>query len=300
MRPRPIPKPKLYRPRRNLTLVAGFKCRDGFVIAADTEITYGVVRFQSHKLANFYGQGKSYDIVIGGAGDGVYIDATCQTIRDAVAKLSDTSFASIKAEVSKAMSGIHADSIFKYWEPNDANRPALNLICGIQDQRKDWGLLQTNNDIVAETDAHAVAGSGAELAQYIIERLWIPGLSTAVTVHIARQLFREIKAKGINVGGNTEIFARRVTKDAEPFFDPIDEKNRDYRFLWGIDELIASGIRVALDRTKPAKNLDARIADVTERLQALRRDSEAPRQQNGDSVYVTEFGSEYGDWFKDD
>jgi hypothetical protein len=85
-----------------MTLVAGFKCGDGFVIAADTEITYGVVRFQSHKLANFYGQGKSYDIVTGGPEDGVYIDATWQKIRDPVARLTGPSFANIEAEVVTA------------------------------------------------------------------------------------------------------------------------------------------------------------------------------------------------------
>ena len=35
----PKPHPKLERPKaKNMTLVAGFKCRDGFVVAADTEI----------------------------------------------------------------------------------------------------------------------------------------------------------------------------------------------------------------------------------------------------------------------
>jgi hypothetical protein len=127
----------------------------------------------------------------------------------------------------------------------------------------------------------------------------MPGLSTAVTVHIARQLFREVKSKGIHVGGNTEIVGRRVTKEAEMFFDPLDEQNRDYRFLWGIDELVASRIRVALDVTKPSTLLDQRIADVSERLKLVRRDSESPRSQQGDTVYITEFGSEYGDWYKD-
>ena len=282
-----------------MTLVTGFKCKDGFVVAADTEITYGVVRFQSHKLAAFYGQGKSYDIVIGGAGDGVYIDATCQKIRDAVAGLPGASFAGIKAEVARAISEIHANSIFKYWEPGDSNRPSVKVVCGIQDQQKEWGLLQTDNDIVAETDSHAVAGSGAELAEYIIERLWMPGLSTAVTVHIARQLFREVKSKGVHVGGNTEIIGRRVLKNAEMFFDPLDEKDSDYRFLWGIDEIVASAVRIALDAKKPSPSLEERIAEVAERLSKIRRDSEAPRSEQGDTVYITEFGSEYGDWYKD-
>jgi 20S proteasome alpha/beta subunit len=291
------PHPKLERPKaKNMTLVAGFKCRDGFVVAADTEITYGAVRFQGHKLASYYGQTKSYDIIIGGAGDGVYIDAACQKIRDAVSALSLPTLANMKDAVEKAIATIHGDSIFKYWKPHDPDRPCVQLVCGIQDGQKDWGLLQTDRDAVAEADEHAVAGSGSTLAEYLIEKMWLPGLSTAVTVHLARQLFREVKTKGSYVGGNTEIIGRRVTKDAEQFFD-VSEK--DYRFLWGIDELMLSGVRDALDYAKLPQLMLDRIEDITARLKRIRESGEKPRASKGDTLKLTEFGSEYGDWFKD-
>ena len=293
----PKPHPKLERPKvKNMTLVAGFKCRDGFVVAADTEITYGAVRFQGHKLAKYYGQSKSYDIIIGGAGDGVYIDAVCQKIRDAVSALSQPTLVNIKDAVEKVIAAVHSDSIFKYWKPDDPDRPFVQLICGIQNGQKDWGLLQTDRDAVAEADEHAVAGSGSILAEYLIEKMWIPGLSTAVTVHLARQLFREVKTKGSYVGGNTEIIGRRVTKDAEQFFDAAEE---DYRSLWGIDELMLSGVRVALDYTKSPQLVLDRIEDITARLKRIRESSEKPRPPKGDTLRLTEFGSEYGDWFKD-
>src|SRR5208337_1248451 len=197
----PKPHPKLERPKvKNMTLVAGFKCRGGFVVAADTEITYGAVRFQGHKLAKYYGQSKSYDITIAGPGDGVYIHAVRQKIRDAVSALSQPTLVNIKDAVEKVIAAVHSDSIFKYWKPDDPDRPFVQLICGIQNGQKDWGLLQTDRDAVAEADEHAVAGSGSILAEYLIEKMWIPGLSTAVTVHLARQLFREVKTKGSYVG----------------------------------------------------------------------------------------------------
>jgi 20S proteasome alpha/beta subunit len=294
-----IAKPLLQRPKKkNMTLVAGFRCRDGFVIAADTEIQYSAVRFQTHKLAHYYGQGKSYDIIIGGAGDGVYIDATCQKIRDAVAAMSTPTIGAIKSAVEQVIYRLHTDSFFKHWQPEDPNRPRVQLIIAVQDQHRAWGLLQTFDDAIAEVEEHALAGTGTFLAEYIIERLWTPGMSAAVTVHLVQQLFREARIKGPYVGGNTELIGRRVTKDAEPFFDQ-DDINSDYRFLWGIDELTASAVRVALDHTRSAQLLDQRINDVVTRLHRIQASSDAPRSQTGDTIRITEFGSEYGNFLND-
>ena len=279
-----------------MTLVAGFKCHDGFVVAADTEITIGDLRFQGHKLVSYQGRMTSCDLIMGGAGDAVYIDSVCQNIRDAVALLSEPSVAAIKGETAKAIAQIHSYSIFKHWQPDDPRRPHAQLVCGVQTQKREWGLFQTDRDVVSEVGDHAVAGSGAVLAEYLIERLWLPSLSTAVTVHLAAQLFREIKGKGIYVGGNTEIIGVRVRPDAEPFF----EMSGDYRFLWGLDELLASAVRNAISIKNPPHLLTERLADISSRLDKLRKDTEEPRiTPSSDMVRLTEFGSEYGDSFKD-
>jgi hypothetical protein len=87
-----------------------------------------------------------------------------------------------------------------------------------------------------------------------------------------------------------------VTKGAAQFFD-VSEK--DYRFLWGLDELLASAARVALDGDKPQRLVKERLRDISRRLTKIRKDADAPHPVKGDTVRLTEFDSEYGDWFKD-
>jgi 20S proteasome alpha/beta subunit len=195
-----------------VTLVAGFRCQDGFVVAADPAIRYGDIVAQGHKLANYYGQQSKYDIVIGGAGDGVYVDMASQKIRDAVAGLPSPVLPTIKAEVQKLVFTIHDEYIFKFWEPEDSNRPSLALIIAIQDQQREWTLLHSDRDAVAEADEHAVVGTGSLLAEHLIEKIWIPSLSTAVTAHLAQQLFREMKGKSTYVGGNTRDYRASGSK----------------------------------------------------------------------------------------
>ena len=63
-----------------MTLVAGFMCKDGFVIAADTEMTVGSIIVQGSKIAHYSGEGSHfYSVVIGGAGDVNYIRMASQT-----------------------------------------------------------------------------------------------------------------------------------------------------------------------------------------------------------------------------
>jgi hypothetical protein len=124
-----------------------------------------------------------------------------------------------QSRVQKLVFTIHDEYIFKFWEPEDSNRPSLALIIAIQDQQREWTLLHSDRDAVAEADEHAVVGTGSLLAEHLIEKIWIPSLSTAVTAHLAQQLFREMKGKSTYVGGNTEIIGRRVAKDAQEFFD---------------------------------------------------------------------------------
>jgi 20S proteasome alpha/beta subunit len=278
-----------------MTLVAGFKCKDGFVLAADTAMTYGDIIFQGHKITNCFGSQTSYDIWIGGAGEGNYVDTASQAIRDSVRLLSNPTLTAIKTEVEKVISEIHENHIFKYWQPDDVNRPTVDLVIGVQDEQQIWGILRTSKSTVSEVEEHAVAGSGSILAEYLIERIWDRGQSTAVTVHLAQQLFREVKNKGINVGGNTEIVGRRVSQTAEEFFNI---SGPDYRFLWGMEELQLSAVRVALDISKPKPLLEKRIDEISKRLLKLREDSEK-RRARGDTVWRIEFGTEYGSPLKD-
>src|SRR5438105_10475331 len=91
---------------RRMTLIAGFRCTDGFVIAADTEMTHSSVSVQGHKLFAFDGNG--YSIRIAWAGnEGLALDA-CQEIEGAIADVSSPNFGKIKRSIAATMERIYA------------------------------------------------------------------------------------------------------------------------------------------------------------------------------------------------
>jgi 20S proteasome alpha/beta subunit len=281
-----------------MTLVAGFNCRDGYVLAADTEITFGDIRFQSRKLDDFFSSKYGYHLTIGGAGEVSYMKMAAQQIASAVDKLNDPDVEAVQAEAEKVVLRIHETNL-KFWEQDDPYRPSFSLVIGVHDSKGGIGVFKVDKTAVLRIDACGFIGSGATLAEHIAEKLCAPQLpSVAIVTFLASQIFREVKTKGAYVGGNTEIDGvKSRSRKAEPFFQV---SNKDYRFLWGLEEATLSALRVALDIEKPSKVLDQRIRQIAKLLRGLRRDCEKPRgPSGGDSIHIVEFGSEYGSMFKD-
>jgi hypothetical protein len=67
--------------RRDVTLIAGFKCSDGFVICADSQETVGAYRVSQQKLIPF--SAGNFELVAGGSGtNGTLIDSFVQRLQD--------------------------------------------------------------------------------------------------------------------------------------------------------------------------------------------------------------------------
>jgi 20S proteasome alpha/beta subunit len=279
-----------------MSLVVGCKCRDGFVLGADTEITYGNVVYQDHKLFRYFSQKCGYNLVIGGAGDASYLTMAAQKIRDTADTLSNPNCNAIRDAAERTILEIQ-DTALKYWNVDDQNRPTIDLLIGVKDGAGNTQVFKIDRTAVLEIDSWAFIGSGSVLAAHLAEKMYAAGLSAAVTVNLIGQIFREVKCKGTYVGGNTEIVAtRNGGLQGEAFFQVT---NKDYRFLWGLDDALLVAIRVALDKDKSKNVLDTRIVQIGKILRGLRRDSEKERAPGGDMIHVTEFGSEYGNPFKD-
>ncbi len=272
-------------------------CKDGFVIAADTEMTVGSIIVQGSKIADYSGEGSHfYSVVIGGAGDVNYIRMASQNIRDGVAGLPEPTVVNIKGEVKKVIDKVHRNDIYRYWEPSEEHCPGCDLVIGIEDENHDIRVLLTDGPSISEVDACAITGSGSELAEHLVEKMWVRGMSAAVTANLALQILREVKNKAIHVGGNTEIIARRCNKQnltAEPFFDIVED---DRRFLWGLEDELFSGIRNGLERSENA--LKRRSDLIVSRLASL-SNNRKERDDGATQIHITEFGTEYGNWFKD-
>jgi hypothetical protein len=118
----------------------------------------------------------------------------------------------------------------------------------------------------------------------VAERLLQPDLSTAVTIHLADQIFRKVKGKGVAVGGNTEIYARRASLNTERFFQLTAS---DYRFVWGVEDMLLSALRDALDKDENKRQrMESKIADKD-------------RNNIGEEQHTIIFDTEYGNPLKD-
>jgi len=297
-----------------MSLIGGFRTLDGFVIAADTEIIHGSVNYQNSKLEKYFSEKFGYELVIGGAGSVTYFTMTAQHIRDAVAALpSSPTVTMIRAEIEKTVFDIHKRLISEFWPIDSDSRPSFDLIVGASVKRDSGGydslLVRTEDVAVAEIRSHDFIGSGSMLAEHVAEKVLLSdgsfgALTTARTMHLAAQIYREIKGKGEAVGGNTEIYGRRIARDAEPFFllpakADKDSPLNDYRFMWGMEDQLLSAVRIALDRNGREESIDSRIEEIRKRLKAIRSEAMAERSASTDSMHYVEFGSEYGNPFKD-
>ncbi len=271
-----------------MTLIAGFNCFDGFVIAADTEIEHGPTNFQNSKLQNYFSDRYGYTLIVGGAGSVSYFTMASQKIRDAVAKLLSPTLATIRDAIDATISEVHDKYIFNNWKINADERPNFDLIIGVHDGDGGSVLLRSDDVALIEVQSCDFIGSGAYVAQLVAERLITPGLSAAVTFHLASQIFREVKGKGVAVGGNTEIYARRKDDKAEQFF-ALSAK--DYRFIWGLEEALLGAIRDAL--VKDREQSPERMKFIEDTLRNLRADAEKPRAGGGTEQHFIEFGTEY-------
>ncbi len=284
-----------------MTLVAGFLCSDGYVVAADTEMTYDAILYQGKKLESYDSEDLRYGLKIGYAGDASYGTMLAQKIRDAVDSLGpEPRFHEMKARVEEVVHRVHEDQIFKIWAATGQQEPRVDLIVAMEDVEHRAGILRTDRNAIFQVMKYAFIGTGSYLAEYIAQRLFGErAMSTAVTHHLVRQLFREVKGKGAYVGGNTEIVSRLCFPRAERFFDL--RCDNDERFLWGLDQVLLSAVRLALGSNSNRKSFENRLDFIRTKLEELwgwSHQTAIPRE-GGDERLTKVLDTEWDNPFED-
>lgn len=209
-----------------MTLIAGFVCPDGFVVAGDTEVQLGDLRFQTTKLIDSPATNASYRLVIGGAGWSDYLDEVMQEIVDDVSRFDAPVIVEVDQAIRDAIGRIHDQNIFQHWEPGDPARPAVGLIVGLRDATGHRCVWKTADKTVSRVSGCSFVGTGTMIAVHVSEKLFRDGLPTAMVHHLATQILREAKLKCTGVGGNTDTWSVQ-TADAAPYFD-ISSKDKRY------------------------------------------------------------------------
>ncbi len=234
-----------------MTIIAGIRCLDGLIVAADTAVTWGDAVFHDRKVDYYKGQGgSSYMMAIACAGDLGYAKMASQNIRDAVAGLTQPSLSDIKVAMGRVILDIYTAHIYPMWNARGHTSGGdFELIAGVAVQDK-FDVFATSRTAIYSIQRYTFEGSGAPIGQHLAERYlrsrnnYIMTIPTAVAVHIIQQFFNLLKISAPGVGRDTEIVAWRNSDDADKFFDPPPQMNE---WLWAIEENLKFAIWGALE-----------------------------------------------------
>lgn len=280
-----------------MTLIAGIRCRDGYIIAADTALTTGASVSQGRKIDEYVGD--DYRIIVACCGHMAHAKMASQRIRDDVNSLGTRSFPAVKAAVQEAVRDIYAKHIAALYWMNQQPAPSFSLIISIECESL-YAVLATDDSAVFEIDTHEFRGTGQEVATFLAQRLLIERrtmsipLLTSEAVHIVQHMFKAAKTSADGVGGNTEILARLTAKDAKQFFNvsfsTIEDAALNHWYLWSLDESVSHCVWSALR----AGGFEKHLKKVEGVLQKLRDGSKKRDEISSRTMHLVEL--ENGEW----
>jgi hypothetical protein len=270
-----------------MTLIAGVKCTDGFLVAADTAVTSGNAVYHGDKLHLYRGKGnKQYRLVIACAGYLAYARMASQQIRDAVASLPNPTIHTVREQIKEVLVEIYSTHIHPYWRINDPeDSPGFNLVIGVELDGQ-FEVFVSEDTALEEVGTYAFQGSGSEVAQYLGETLLrsrgnsVLTVPTATAVHLIIEVFRVAKLAGAHVGLDTQLIAMRSADSYSPFSMPSQQFTNTQSEIGIIQDNLKSALWAAFNRLSPPDPLfDTAIRNIENTLRQLK----ARTQEQGDN-----------------
>jgi len=196
-----------------MTIAAGFLCRDGIVLAADTEYTANA-KFQGTKI--WCQEADDTALILAGAGPAVSLGY----IRDRIFRLLTPS---MKPEAIADMVEDVLHRFFTRYVPQGKAEDAPSLLFGIR-YEQDFHLYQTAAaPPPAKVDRWACVGWGGDLGQYLADLFYRPEESVAYTECLAAYVVYQAKLHSAYCGGKTDIVSL-TTNELTPMIRPRRER----------------------------------------------------------------------------
>jgi hypothetical protein len=192
-----------------MTIAAGFLCRDGIVICADTQETYGdLLKINAPKIILKPGNmaASPRRAVFAGAGHGPLIDKLAEVAWATVQALpSSAELEVVAATIEASIKETHEEfgRIFQ-----SGQMPQAELIYGINCSGR-MGLYRAIGPIVNPIDNHACIGIGQYLADYITDRMALQMADSAWSELLSIYLLEQAKEYISGCGGESHVVTIR-------------------------------------------------------------------------------------------
>ena len=270
-----------------MTLIAGIRCIDGFLVAADTALSDGGdIMYHGQKID--YYVGKDYQMVIACHADLSCAQTAARQINDKLASVSDLDVSQVIPLVEAELIDVHVKHIYPLLNVR-AEAPHFSLIIGIE-CRGLCQVLRTVGTRVTKQEPYVFDGGGADLALTYAESFLrsrqndsLP-LYTSAALHIVDEIFRTVKRFRAAVGLDTRIFAWRSEDSNSQFFE-LTKNEQDY--LWAIQENLKSAIWGALEQSDSDAYFSGIKDQPTRFLELLRESTKKSRKYEAHFISYT-------------
>lgn len=193
--------------RRDVTIIAGFPASGFIVLGADAEEGGSYAKSSVKKIAII--NESRYKCLIGGAGDGRFIDLAVQHAKTQLAELeSPVTLDGIRQTLEDIVTDIYVERI-ETFPPSQQGELAFDLLCATwAESGLDTQLIYvTRSCSLIRTTADAI-GKGAYLARYLIETLDVQHETPLFRRHAERlcaYLLGAVKAHVKDCGGASQV-----------------------------------------------------------------------------------------------
>jgi len=262
-----------------MTIAAGFVARDGIVLCADTQETYGdLLKINTSKILirpDEYLPGPR--VIFAGAGHGPFIDKLAnEAWKRVYAKTPQGSFSEVCDEIESSLKDTH-EEFGRIYQPG--TMPSAEMIYGVASEGR-IGLFRATGPIVNPVEKYASVGIGLYLADYIHDRLGLASAGLAdhgwyeiLAVYLLQQAKDYISGCGgdshvLTLGRNGKI---RVVDRADVMLIANHVKQ--------LDRNSSSVLMSTADLDLSDRELEGRIEIFLTLARNLRKEQKADRQR---------------------
>jgi Proteasome subunit len=246
-----------------MTIVAGFKCKDGIVLAADTQVSYPQSYSYESKIFDLSGRLSCFMAYAGNVPIAKEVkERLQQTVADTVE--ASQLIGNIKMELKE----LHTDYFSK--APQKEKDAVTALFCMFADQ--EWKLYCAWGNRFYPVDRFELLGVGIDTGNAVLEPLYRPELRVEEIAALAAYGLNILKKFVPGCGGESEIYKFEIDLFDESVekLENVDELERDFiRFENAKNPLMAS-----LWKFDPEKFFEKNLKFFLREVRAIRKKKE--------------------------
>jgi len=193
-----------------MTITAGFLCRDGVILCADSQFTYGDVfkakgrKLSSHNLAPLPAK-----IGFALAGNVSHAQVAIRKIVTNLQDISDPTTVNtrkIVESIEKTLHKYYKKYIWKHPKYSDGDLD-FSLLMTIYTESNGASLFYSDEDAVVNVEGFEADGSGHDLFRYIVGANYVNKMEIETLLVLATHALKEVKNNDPNCGFNSEFLA---------------------------------------------------------------------------------------------